>query len=203
MSDSTLNGHSSRLRRAAFLDRDGVINEDRGFVHKIDDFVFVPGAVEALHRLQASDYLLVVITNQSGIARGLYTECDYLTLTRYMKQQLLERGVTLDAVEYCPHLTDAPVARYRLDCDCRKPRSGMITRTKSALGIDLRASILVGDRASDIEAGRQAGVGRCFLVQHGYSYSTRDAANADAVYNDLAACTADICTGTVARNRVD
>src|SRR5262245_16994429 len=114
------------LRPAAFLDRDGVINQERAFVHKPEDFLFVPGSVEALRQLQKAGYLLVVITNQSGIARGLYTEAAYLEFTQHIHDQLVDQGVTLDAVEYCPHLADAPVDRYRLDCLCRKPRPGMI-----------------------------------------------------------------------------
>ena len=175
-------------RRAAFIDRDGVLNEERAFVHRVDDFEFVPGAIEALQALQAADYLLVVITNQSGIARGLYTEGEYLALTEHMRERLRAAGVTLDAVEYCPHLADAPVERYRVDCDCRKPKPGMLTRAIRVLDIDASASFIVGDRLSDIEAGRAAGVGRCFLVRTGYPLSKEAVAGADAVYDDLLTC---------------
>jgi D-glycero-D-manno-heptose 1,7-bisphosphate phosphatase len=183
---------SSRWRKAAFIDRDGVINEERAFVHKIEDFVFIPGAVEGLRQLQDAGYLLVIITNQSGIARGLYTEDDYLRLTEYMRQELDTRRVRLDAVEYCPHLPDAAVARYRLDCDCRKPRAGMITRASRALAIDLAASLLVGDRVSDIAAGQTAGVGRCFLVRSGYPLTGLASRLVHGVYDDLAACVRDV-----------
>ncbi|HEX5460827.1 MAG TPA: D-glycero-beta-D-manno-heptose 1,7-bisphosphate 7-phosphatase [Steroidobacteraceae bacterium] len=175
-------------RKAAFIDRDGVLNEERAFVHRVEDFAFVPGAIEALRALQAAGYLLVVITNQSGIARGLYTEADYLALTGHMRERLRAAGVTLDAVEYCPHLADAPVERYRADCDCRKPKPGMLTRAIRALDIDAPASFLVGDRLSDVEAGRAAGVGRCFLVRTGYPLPNEAVATADAVYDDLLTC---------------
>jgi D-glycero-D-manno-heptose 1,7-bisphosphate phosphatase len=175
-------------RKAAFVDRDGVIIVDSGFLHRVEDLVFLHGAIEGLQRLQAGGYLLVVITNQSGIARGLYTEADYLRLTAYMQQRLLAAGVQLSAVEYCPHLPDAAIARYRLDCDCRKPRPGMLERAAAALNIDLSASILVGDRATDIQAGRSAGVGRCWLVRSGLPLSQSDIELADAVFDDLAAC---------------
>jgi D-glycero-D-manno-heptose 1,7-bisphosphate phosphatase len=181
-------GVSRGLNKAAFIDRDGVINEERAYVYKPEDFVFIPGSVEALRLLQAAGYLLVVVTNQSGIARGLYSEEDYLRLVAHMRSQLLSAGVRLDAIEHCPHLPDAPVERYRLDCDCRKPRSGMIRRAIAALGIDPAASILVGDRSSDIAAGRDAGIGRCFLVRSGNPISGQDTALSDGVYDDLAAC---------------
>jgi len=175
-------------RKAAFIDRDGVLNEERAFVHRIEDFAFIPGAVEALRLLQAAGYLLVVITNQSGIARGLYSEAEYLELTAQVRERLQAAGVRLDAVEYCPHLADAPVERYRRDCDCRKPRPGMLQRAIEALDIDPAASFIVGDRLSDIEAGRAAGVGRCFLVRTGYPLSPEAVARADAVYEDLLGC---------------
>jgi len=175
-------------RKAAFIDRDGVLNEERAFVHRIEDFAFVPGAIEALQALQAAGYLLVVVSNQSGIARGLYSEADYLALTAHMRERLQAAGVRLDAVQYCPHLADAPVERYRVDCDCRKPKPGMLRSAIAALDIDPQASLLVGDRLSDLEAGRAAAVGRCFLVRTGYPLPDEAVARADGVYDDLLSC---------------
>lgn len=175
-------------RRAAFIDRDGVLNEERDFVHRIEDFELLPGVIEALRALQAAGYLLVVITNQSGIARGLYSEADYLALTAQMRARLLAAGVTIDAVEYCPHLANSPLERYRVDCDCRKPKPGMLLSAIRALDIDPGASFLVGDRLSDIEAGRAAGVGRCFLVRTGHPLSAAARARADGVFDDLLTC---------------
>lgn len=176
------------LRKAAFIDRDGVINLESGYVYRIEDFVFLRGSVEALRQLQAAGYLLVVITNQSGIARGLYTEEDYWRVTHHMQTVLSGAGVTLSAVEYCPHLPDAKVDRYRLDCSCRKPRPGMLIRAARALGIDVAASILVGDRSIDIEAGRSAGIGRCWMVRSGHPESSSARGLADGVYDDLSTC---------------
>lgn len=175
-------------RRAAFIDRDGVLNEERAFVHRVEDFAFVPGAVEALQGLKNAGYALVVITNQSGIARGLYPESDYHALTAHMRERLRAAGIELDAVEYCPHLPDAPVRRYRLDCECRKPKPGMLRRAIEALDIDPGASFLVGDRLSDIEAGRAARIGSCFLVRTGYALPERAMARADGTFDDLLAC---------------
>ena len=107
--------------KGAFIDRDGVIIEERSYAYRIEDFAPLPGAVAALGELQAAGYRLIVITNQSGIARGLYSEEDYLAFSAHMERHLEGQGVRLDAVEYCPHLPEAPMARYRLDCDCRKP----------------------------------------------------------------------------------
>jgi D-glycero-D-manno-heptose 1,7-bisphosphate phosphatase len=105
-----------------------------------------------------------------------------------MRQLLSAAGVQLAAVEHCPHLPDAPLERYRIACDCRKPLPGMLTRAAAALNIDMAASILVGDRASDIQAGRSAGVGRCWLVRSGAALGRSDIGLADAVFEDLAQC---------------
>ena len=182
----------TELRKAAFIDRDGVVNVERGFLYRVEEFAFVPGAVDALQRLQSAGYLLVVITNQSGIARGLYTVADYLRLTAHMQRLLLAAGVRLSAVEYCPHLADAQLPEFRLDCDCRKPRPGMLRRAATALDIDMARSILVGDRATDIQAGRNAGVGHCWLVRSGMPLTQQDVDLADGVFDDLAACVRDL-----------
>jgi D-glycero-D-manno-heptose 1,7-bisphosphate phosphatase len=172
-------------QRAVFLDRDGVINVDHGYVHRVDDFRFVPGSPQALLRLQSAGWRLVVVTNQSGIARGLYTLDDYERFTAHLRQELTAFGVQLDAVLSCPHLPDAAVTAYRLACQCRKPGPGMLLRAASALSIDLPRSVIVGDRLSDVQAGRAAGLGRCVLVRSGHVVGADEARQADAVYDDL------------------
>jgi D-glycero-D-manno-heptose 1,7-bisphosphate phosphatase len=178
-------GSQPDRRRAAFLDRDGVINRDHGYVYRIEDFEFLPSVVDALARLTQLGYSLVVVTNQSGIGRGLYTEQDFLTLSEQVAQRLASARVAFAAVYHCPHHPEALLAPWRRVCDCRKPAPGMILAAAADLDIDLAASILVGDKASDIAAGRAAGVGRCFLVG-----ASDCAGGADAVFADLSACVA-------------
>jgi D-glycero-D-manno-heptose 1,7-bisphosphate phosphatase len=174
-------------QRAVFLDRDGVINVDHGYVHKVEHFRFVPGSDVAMARLQAAGWRLVVVTNQAGLARGLYSTDDYERFTAHLRQQLAAAGVQLDAVLHCPHLPDAAVEAYRLACNCRKPGPGMLMQAARELSLDLAASVIVGDRLSDVLAGRAAGVGRCVLVKSGHALEPGDAQRADAVYDDLAA----------------
>lgn len=149
---------------AVFLDRDGVLNEDRGYVHRWEDFSFLPGAIDALRQLQQQGYLLVVITNQSAVARGLCTESDVLALHERMRAFLREQGIELTAIYYCPHHPQGSVSDYAVACACRKPEPGMILRAAQAHGIDLSRSLLVGDKISDLEAGRAAGIPSLYLV---------------------------------------
>ncbi len=177
---------------AAFLDRDGVINFDAGYVHGWSEFRFLPGVVEALRQLQTLGYRLIVITNQSGIARGMYTEAAYQALTAQLKDSLREQGVTLAQVYHCPHHPDGRVAEYRSDCDCRKPRTGMIEQALRDFDIDLSGSVLVGDKPSDIEAGIAAGIGRRFLVRCNGEGERPVPGDADASFDDLAHCVASL-----------
>lgn len=177
-------------RKAAFLDRDGVINLDRAYVSRWEDFEFVPGAVDAMRRLKQAGYALVVVTNQSGIARGYYSEAQYQALTAAMQQALLDAGAAVDAVYHCPHHPKGKVAELAIDCDCRKPAPGMILRAAKELNLSLADSILVGDKPSDIEAARAAGVGRAYIVQSDNAESTTGLAGADAAHADLQSCVA-------------
>jgi len=175
-------------RKAAFLDRDGVINRDRAYVSRWEDFEVVPGAVDAMRRLKTAGYALVVVTNQSGIARGYYSEAQYQALTAAMQQALLDAGAAVDAVYHCPHHPKGKVAELAIDCDCRKPAPGMILRAAKELNLSLADSILVGDKPSDIEAARAAGVGRAYIVQSDNAESTTGLAGADAAHADLQSC---------------
>ena len=144
-------------RRAFFLDRDGVINVDHGYVFRTVDFEFMANVFPVLRSLSAKGYLLVVVTNQSGIGRGYYTAEDCRKLTDWMLQRLSEEGVGVAAVYSCPHSPEA-------GCDCRKPAPGMFLQAERELGLDLSASWMLGDKESDMQAAEAAGIpNRVFL----------------------------------------
>ena len=154
----------SGSRRAAFLDRDGVINVDHGYVCRREDFSFVPGVLEGARRLHQLGFALVVITNQSGIGRGLYSVHAFEQLTAWMKAQFDAAGAPLVGVYYCPHHPTEAVGDDRRPCECRKPAPGMLLAAARELGLDLGASVLFGDKESDLLAARAAGVpGRVLL----------------------------------------
>lgn len=152
------------LQAAAFIDRDGVLNVDRGYVHRVQDFEWLPGAIQALALLQQAGYALVVVTNQSGVARGLYTLADVERLHAHLRADLQAHSVQLTGVYACPHHPEGVVPEFRIDCACRKPQPGLIEAAAREHGLDLRASLLFGDKTSDTEAGRRAGVGRSWLI---------------------------------------
>ena len=152
------------LRRAVFLDRDGVLNRDRGDVSRPADFEWMPGVMHALRALKRAGWALVVTTNQSGIARGVYGPAEFENLTAWMHSELARHGIALDAVYHCPNLADAPLAQWRRQCDCHKPSPGMLRRAARDLHLDLAACVMVGDQPSDLLAGRAAGVAACIRI---------------------------------------
>jgi D-glycero-D-manno-heptose 1,7-bisphosphate phosphatase len=143
---------------AAFLDRDGVINVDHGYVVRREKFEWVPGVREAAAQLNRAGFALVVITNQSGIGRGLYTEADFLHLTDWMRGEFAAAGAPLAGVYFCPHHPTDAVGEFRKDCDCRKPAPGMLLKAAAELSLDLGRSVVFGDKASDLQAAEAAGV---------------------------------------------
>ena len=147
------------LYKALFLDRDGVINIEKNYLYKISEFEFIDGIFDVCRYFQKLDYFIVVITNQAGIARGLYTEDDFIKLNNWMIGEFKSNNINITKVYYCPHHPE-----FGVECECRKPRLGMILRAKAEIGIDLQNSILVGDKISDVEAGINAGVGRNYLI---------------------------------------
>lgn len=146
-------------RPALFLDRDGVLNEDKGYVHRWDDFDWVTGAREAVAAFNRAGWLVIVVTNQSGIGRGYYAEEDMQALHARMNAELAEAGARVDAIYFCPEHPEAPVERYRHpDPPNRKPNPGMILQALADWPIDRERSILVGDKTSDMEAATRAGI---------------------------------------------
>jgi len=154
------------VKRAVFLDRDGTINIEKEYLYKKEDFEFITGAPEAIRLLNQAGFMVVVVTNQSGVARGYYTEDDVENLHRHIARELKEAGAHVDAWLYCPH---HPSGRgsYALPCDCRKPLPGMLQEAARRYDIDLENSIMIGDKLADVEAGQAAGC-RTILVRTGY-----------------------------------
>jgi len=175
-------------RRAAFLDRDGVVNRDIGYLHRWEDFEFLPGALGAMRQLHDAGYSLVIVTNQSGIARGYYTETDYEVLTARLREALEAAGCPAAGIYHCPHHPGGSVSAYAIACDCRKPEPGMLLLAARELDLDLGESLMVGDKLADAQAGRAARVGRVFLVHSGHALEEGAEAQSDGVFDDLAAC---------------
>lgn len=169
--DKQLVNQGPRLLEAVFIDRDGTLNEDIGYVSAPDQLILYPWAAEAVRLVNGSGLKAVVITNQSGIARGLYTEDDLKSIHLRMIDELERQGARLDAVYYCPHHPEIGDADYRVVCECRKPRTGMLDAAAREHNIDLAQSFVIGDKASDIALADNAGA-RSALVLTGYGRET-------------------------------
>jgi len=148
------------MKKALFLDRDGVINIDYGYVSKIKDFKFIDGILDFIKSAQKKGYLPIVVTNQSGIGRGYYSLEDFEKLTEWMLEQMQQAGIEIDRsqVFYCPHAPED-------GCDCRKPMPGMLLEAKKCFNIDMKNSWMIGDKLSDIEAAKSAGVENSYLTE--------------------------------------
>lgn len=145
-------------RKAVFLDRDGVINHDSGYVYKASELSFIDGVFDACYALQKAGYALVVVTNQSGVARGFYTERDVIVLHEWMHREFWAHDVNIDQFYFCPHHKVDGLGDYRKDCQCRKPKPGMLLKASEDFALDLSQSIMIGDRESDVIVGQNAGV---------------------------------------------
>jgi D-glycero-D-manno-heptose 1,7-bisphosphate phosphatase len=153
--------------RALFLDRDGVVNRDGGYVHRIAEFEFIPPIFELCRLAAALGYTLVIVTNQSGIARGLYGEAEYQDLTAWMLGRFRDEGIAIAAVYHCPYHPTEGVGAFRREHPWRKPQPGMLLEAAREHDLDLARSILIGDQPSDIAAARAAGIGRAILIAPG------------------------------------
>jgi D-glycero-D-manno-heptose 1,7-bisphosphate phosphatase len=152
------------MARALFLDRDGVVNEEVGYLHRVEEVRFVDGIFSLCRTAAGLGYRLIVVTNQAGIARGYYSEVDFELLMEFMRQELRAEGVELDAVYYCPFHPEHGVGQYRQEHEDRKPGTGMLRRGARELGVELGQSVLVGDRCSDVGAANAAGLRQAFLI---------------------------------------
>lgn len=147
------------VRKALFLDRDGVINRDYGYVHAISDFHFMPDIFDLCRAAIEKNYILIVVTNQAGIGRGFYDESAFVQLTHWMEQRFIEENCEISKVYFSPYHPKEGKGKYLKDDFSRKPNPGMILRAKEEFGIGLNSSLLVGDKTTDILAGKRAGVG--------------------------------------------
>ena len=154
---------NSRLKRAVFLDRDGVINHDAGYTSSISDFKFIEGIFELVQTAIQQDFLVIVITNQAGIGRGFYSEQDFLNLTAWMLDQFKDAGSPITDVFFCPYHPKYGINEYKIDSVDRKPNPGMIIKAAEKYAIDLPASIMIGDKASDMQAAQAAGINNRWL----------------------------------------
>lgn len=151
-------------RRAVFMDRDGTISEEIGYVNHPSRYRVFPYSAEALRLLKDAGWLAILVTNQAGVARGYFTEEVLGSVHEILKSELEKQGARLDAIYYCAHHPSVGEAPYRLDCDCRKPKPGLITRAAADFEIDLTGSWMIGDRYSDIELARNARVRAAFVL---------------------------------------
>jgi D-glycero-D-manno-heptose 1,7-bisphosphate phosphatase len=145
------------MKKALFLDRDGIINRDYGYVYEIEKFEFNKAIFDIVRYFQDKDYLVIVITNQSGIGRGYYSEDDFLRLSKYMLEEFKKRGLNINSIYYCPHSPEQK-------CNCRKPNTKMIESAKKDFNIDLKNSIMVGDKQSDINLAKNAGISTTIAI---------------------------------------
>lgn len=152
---------------AVFLDRDGTINVEAGYIHDLANMHLMPGAAAAIKRLNDMGVPAILATNQSGPARGYYPESWVLTLNGHVASLLEAEGARLDDMFYCPHLPDGTVPEYTMDCRCRKPETGMLEDAAAKHGLDLGASYMIGDKATDVEVGQRAGC-RTVLLRSGF-----------------------------------
>lgn len=152
------------MKSAYFFDRDGVLNQDTGYVYRWDQFRWCTGAVGAIKELNLASVLVVVVTNQAGVAHGYYTENHVRELHRRMNQDLLRHRAHIDAFYYCPHHPNGTITPYKTSCLCRKPQPGMLRQAIADLNIDPKTSVMIGDRESDLQAGSAAGIGSVKLI---------------------------------------
>lgn len=152
--------------KAIFLDRDGTINIDKGYLFKKEDFEFEENSIEALKRFIKLNFILIIVTNQSGIGRGYYTENDVEILNEYLIDYLLKKGIEIKKIYYCPHHPKEGTGNYKKECECRKPNPGMLLKGIKEFNIDISKSYMVGDKISDVIAGLKSGLKSVLLTNN-------------------------------------
>lgn len=162
------------LRKCLFLDRDGIINEDYGYVHNTENFEFKTGIFELVKVFKKYEFLLIVVTNQSGIGRGYFSEQCFFSLTEYMRSEFLKNDTPIDGIYFCPYFESSPDPKYRVGKDFRKPAPGMLLSAIKDFGIDARRSVMMGDQKSDMLAGYRAGIKRLICVNQNYRCSLNE-----------------------------
>jgi len=156
------------MERAVFLDRDGVIIEDVGYLNECSRIKFLPRVSEAIKLLNKNGFKVIVVSNQAGVARGYFTEETVEEINRNTQESLAKQGAFIDKIYYCPHHVEGTVEEYRKDCYCRKPNPGMIEEAATEFGIDLKNSFVIGDKITDIEAGHRAGCKTILLASESH-----------------------------------
>ena len=150
--------------KVCFLDRDGVLNVDTGYINNPEDIEIFDNLIENLQILQDLGYCFIIVTNQSGIARGYYTEQEFNSLTKKMLDVMQEHGVIISSVYFCPHHIEGHVVKYALKCDCRKPLPGMLVKAASDFDINFSEAIMIGDKSSDMQAAEAAGISSRYFI---------------------------------------
>ena len=155
------------MKKAVFFDRDGTVNVDKNYLYKVEEFEFRDGILELLEKYRKLGYLLILITNQSGVARGYYTENDIKILHDFMQQELKKQNLQFDAIYYCPHHPEGIVKKYACNCNCRKPKKGLFKRAIEEWGIEAKQSIAIGDKERDILPAKELGMCVYLVNEHG------------------------------------
>ena len=176
-------------RPAVFFDRDGTLNEEVEFLSRPEQLVLIPGAARAVRAVNDSGMICCIISNQSGIARGIFAEADLVPVHAKLERELAREGARIDRIYYCPHHPTAGLPPYNIVCECRKPFPGMLHKAEAELAVDLHRSFVVGDRLIDIQAGQAAG-GKGILVLTGWGMHARDEIAASGVTPDFIAASA-------------
>ncbi len=162
-----LTGRNTMIKKAVFIDRDGTINEDRGYINHEDRFELLSGAAEAIRMLNNNNFLVFIVSNQSGLARGFFSDEVLDKVHQRMKKLLSQKNAHYDALYYCPHHPDGIVEEFRKDCECRKPKTGLFKKALNEFDFDIKNSFMVGDKPSDIEFGKRCRL-KTIMVLTGY-----------------------------------